>query len=174
MYTNLLYANLLSETGLLNAAFGRAGPGEATGTLLWRAANRWQRDVRAALAPHGLTLPQFLLLAGLARFERGGERPTQRRLAQSCGVDPAVASQTLRQLQDSGFVRREVGADARARELRLTPAGRVRAAAAEPDVAAVDDAFFALLGGNRAAFAGALMALIGLKPRIAARRAVAG
>jgi DNA-binding MarR family transcriptional regulator len=157
-----------------NASSDRTGPGETPGALLWRAANRWQRDLRAALAPHDLTLPHYLLLAGLARFATGGERPTQRRLAERCGVDAAVASQALRRLQADGLVRRDVGDDARARELRLTPAGRVRVAAAEPDVAAIDTAFFALLGDNREAFAGALAALIGLRPRIAARRAGEG
>ena len=146
------------------------GPGDSIGVLMWRAANRWQRDVRAALAVHGLTQAQFLLLSALAAFDATKPAPTQARLAASTGIDVAVASQGLRKLQRDGLVRRRTGADARARELQLTDAGRTRIERAIPDVAAVDAAFFALLGDNRPAFTGALRALIGLRPRIAAGR----
>ena len=155
-----------------NAAW--RGPGESTGVLMWRAANRWQRDVRAALAGHDLTQAQFLLLSALAAFYETKPGPTQARLAASSGIDVAVASQGLRQLQRDGLVRRRTGADARARELRLTEAGRARIARAIPDVAAVDAAFFARLGDNRPAFAGALRALIGLPVRAVAGRRVDG
>lgn len=146
------------------------GPGDSTGVLLWRATNRWQRDVRAALADHDLTQAQFLLLSALQAFDSGKPGPTQARLAASCGIDVAVASQGLRQLQRDGLVRRRTGADARARTLQLSDAGRARIEHAIPDIAAVDDAFFALLGDNRETFAGALRALIGLRPRISAGR----
>ena len=148
------------------------GPGGSTGVLLWRAANRWQRDVRAALADHDLTQAQFLLLSALAAFDATKPAPTQARLAASSGIDVAVASQGLRQLQRDGLVRRRTGTDARARELQLTDKGRARIERAIPDVAAVDAAFFTLLGDNRPVFAGALRALIGLPVRAAAGRRV--
>ncbi len=154
----------------MNDASDWRGPGDSTGVLLWRAANRWQRDLRATLAKHDLTQAQFLLLAGLVPHDGDGQGPTQGQLAAACGIDVAVASQVLRQLQGAGLVRRRTGADSRARELHLTPAGRDRIGRAIPDVAAVDTAFFALLGENREPFAGALRALIGLRPRISARR----
>lgn len=148
------------------------GPGDSTGVLLWRTANRWQRDVRAALAGHDLTQAQFLLLSALDAVDDGGKRPTQAALAASCGIDVAVASQGLRQLQRAGLVQRRTGADARARELQLTDAGRTRIARAIPDIAAVDAEFFRRLGDNREAFAGALRAMIGLPVRAAAGRRV--
>lgn len=147
-----------------------SGPEDSAGVLLWRVANRWQRDLRAALTAHDLTQAQFLLLAGLLRYAPDQPGPTQAELAAHCGVDTAQASQVLRRLQELGLVRRRVGDDMRARELFLTPAGRARVARAVPDVAAVDEAFFALLRENREPFAGALRALLGLRPRIAARR----
>lgn len=150
------------------------GPGDSTGVLLWRTANRWQRDVRAALADHELTQAQFLLLSALAAWtDRATQQPTQAALAASCGIDVAVASQGLRQLQKEGLVERRTGSDARARELRLTAAGRERIGRAIPDIAAVDAEFFRRLGDNREAFAGALRAMIGLPVRAAAGRRVA-
>jgi DNA-binding MarR family transcriptional regulator len=148
------------------------GPGDSTGVLLWRTANRWQRDVRAALAGHDLTQAQFLLLSALDAIGGDGRRPTQAALAASCGIDVAVASQGLRQLQRAGLVQRRTGADARARELRLTEAGSEKIARAIPDIAAVDAEFFRRLGDNREAFAGALRAMIGLPVRAAAGRRV--
>lgn len=149
------------------------GPGDSTGVLLWRATNRWQRDVRAALAAHDLTQAQFLLLSALAAVDPAGPPPTQARLAASCGIDVAVASQGLRQLQRERLVWRRTGADARARELQLTDSGRARIERAIPDIAAVDAEFFRRLGANREAFSGALRALIGLPVRAVAGRRVA-
>ena len=154
------------------AAADWRGPGDSAGVLLWRAANRWQRDVRAALAGHDLTQAQFLLLSALAAFDPAKPAPTQARLAASTGIDVAVASQGLRQLQRAGLVQRRTGTDARSRELQLTAAGRDRIDRAIPGVAAADAAFFARLGDNRPAFAGALRALIGLPVRAAAGRRV--
>jgi DNA-binding MarR family transcriptional regulator len=158
------------EVAMAEAGEDWQGPAGSTGVLLWRTANRWQRDVRAALTEHGLTQTQFLLLSALAAFDPDGPRPTQARLAASCGIDVAVASQGLRRLQRDRLVRRRTGSDARARELELTDAGRALVARANPDIAAVDAAFFARLGSNREAFAGALRALIGLRLRVAAGR----
>ena len=42
----------------------RAGSASgSTGYMLWRATMAWQREVRSALEPHGLTHAQFVLLA---------------------------------------------------------------------------------------------------------------
>src|ERR1700692_2954755 len=76
------------------------------GFMLWQITNGWQRSIRAALAPIGLTYVQVILLAGLKEAvetrERsyGGAKPgqagqsvagagpiSQARLAQSLGAD---------------------------------------------------------------------------------------
>jgi hypothetical protein len=59
-------------------------PGDNPGFLLWRVSLRWQRLMTATLRPFGLTHVQFVLLASLWWLtEKAGERPTQRRLAES-------------------------------------------------------------------------------------------
>ena len=141
------------------------------GSWLWRAGNAWVRRMRRALAPHDLTHAQFLLLAGMAWLEdrdRGERRVTQQRLAALTGVDVTAASTVIRALATAGLIGRVTGADARARELTLTSAGRARhqAAAREVDTAAGE--FFAPLGTNLGLFTEALRALTGVRTRITA------
>ena len=108
--------------------------------MLWRATLAWQRAVRAALVPHGLTHVQFVLLASLWWLMSEGERPSQRQLAQVTGVDAMMASQVLRKLESSGLVvRANAPSDSRARELMLTPKGQ-------------DAGYFEVLGSDQAVF----------------------
>ncbi len=155
-------------------AIRRRGPDDSPGILIWRAANAWQRDMRAVVKPHGLTQAQYVLLLGLYHLE---ERPlaeplatTQRALAAYCGVDTTMASQVLRQLEAAGLLRRAPGADARSRALYLTDQGRRTINAVEPEAGAVDAKFFAALGDNAEMFKAALQVLIGLPPRLGATR----
>ena len=143
------------------------GPGAA----LWRTANLWRRRQRAALKGAGLTPSQFLLLQGLA--ERGDRQAvTQAALAQHCGADVMMTSQLLRELERMKLVRREAHpSDSRAVALGLTDRGRQRLDRASPAVTAAEQAFFAALGADADAFAGALRLLGGEKPR---RRVGAG
>ena len=111
--------------------------------MLWRATNAWQREMRAALAPHGLTHVQFVLLASLWWLGEQGETPTQKALADQAGTDAMMTSQVLRKLEGQGLVERNPHpTDSRARLLALTPAGRERLTGALADVEAADAAFF--------------------------------
>lgn len=144
------------------------GPGAA----LWRAANLWQRREREALASHGLTPVQFLLLAGIGELQAAGP-VTQVALAGHCGADVMMVSQVLRQMERSGLARREGHpADSRARVLTLTGQGRRALERATPAVAEAQRMFFGILGADAEAFTGALGLLAGQKPRrrVAAQR----
>jgi len=81
----------------------------------------------ARLAPSGVSMAQFGLLAGI------GEEPdlTMSRLAEKRELSPSTLTRTLRPIQDAGWI--EVHADAdnkRVRHLRLTKQGRARLKAA--------------------------------------------
>jgi DNA-binding MarR family transcriptional regulator len=142
--------------------------------LLWRAANAWQREVRGIVKSQGLTQAQFVLLLGLCHLEeRSGAAPTaitQRALAEYCGVDTAMASQVLRQLEAAGHLRRAPGADARSRALHLSASGQRAVDDIAPEVGAADARFFAVLGENAEMFKAALQVLIGLPPRLGSSR----
>ena len=128
------------------------GPEDSPGFLLWRATLAWQRAMRAALSPHGLTHVQFVLLAS-AWWLGQHEAPTQQRLAEHAGTDPMMTSQVIRKLEERGFVvRQQDPADARARRIVLTPAGRSLLTKALRDVERADAEFFAGLGNERARF----------------------
>ena len=80
-------------------------------------------EIRAALAPFGLTHVQFVLLAALTAMDRE-TAVTQRDLAERAVTDPMMTSQVLRALEDKDLVERHPHpTDRRARTLKVTPAG---------------------------------------------------
>lgn len=117
---------------------------DSPGFLLWRATLAWQREIRAALAPHDVTHVQFVLLASVWWLGETEGAPTQRRVADHAGTDPMMTSQVVRALESRGLLRRDPDPDdARARRLVLSTRGRDVVRAALPDVEAVDARFFA-------------------------------
>jgi DNA-binding MarR family transcriptional regulator len=121
-----------------------ASASESPGFLLWHATMRWQRAMRAALAPHDLTHVQFVLLASAWWLGEQGEQPSQRRLAEQAGTDAMMTSQVARALERAGLVERlRDPADSRSLRVTVTPAGRERLTGALRDVEAADAAFFA-------------------------------
>jgi DNA-binding MarR family transcriptional regulator len=117
---------------------------DSPGFLLWHATLRWQRAMRAALAPHGLTHVQFVLLASAWWLGEQGEQPAQRRLAEHAGTDAMMTSQVVRALERRGLVERlRDPGDARTVRVTVTAAGRERLKGALADVEAADAAFFA-------------------------------
>ena len=122
-----------------------ANAGDSPGLALWRTTNRWQAVMRAALAPHGLTHVQYVLLASLVHLE--GEQPdavvTQTALADAAATDLMMTSQVVRALESKALLERPVHPlDRRARALRATPTGVATARAATADVEAADQRFF--------------------------------
>ncbi len=117
---------------------------DSPGFLLWHATMRWQRAMRAALAPHDLTHVQFVLLASAWWLGDQGEQPSQRRLAEHAGTDAMMTSQVVRALERAGLVERlRDPADARSVRVTVTASGRTRLQGALADVEAADAAFFA-------------------------------
>lgn len=95
-----------------------------------------------ALAPHGLTSPQWGVMVAIVR-EPGTD---QRQVAQRQGIDINSASRLIDELEHLGLVRRVASpTDRRSYQLQLTAAGRrLRAKAVVPVVAAQDSALACL------------------------------
>lgn len=120
-------------------------PAGSPGLALWRVTHSWQRRIRAALAPHGLTHVQFVLLASLAWMDHGTP-VTQRRLAELAGTDAMMTSQVLRALEALGLVLRTPHpTDRRAMLVQPTAAGIEVANRANGAVEAADREFFGVL-----------------------------
>jgi len=131
-----------------------------TGFRLWEAANRWQRQMRAALDDVGLTPVQFSVLVTAAWLGQGSEPVTQRALARHARLDEMMTSQVLRALEVRGMVTREQHpTDGRARRIDVTHAGLVAANQAMQAAERADKDFFAPLGGKAEKFAKRLRAL---------------
>ncbi len=146
------------------------------GLTLWRVTNAWQRQIRAALSPHGLTHVQFVLLASLTWMDRS-QPVTQRDLAAHAGTDVMMTSQVLRALENKGLVTREPHpTDGRAFTVTPTPAAIEIANRATRAVEAADAAFFsALPPGERDVFLSGLRSLAdGPKPTGDSRDGTAG
>jgi DNA-binding MarR family transcriptional regulator len=133
---------------------------ESTGLLLWQVTLAWQRAMRAALEPHDLTHVQFVLLASAWWLGAHEEPPTQQRIADHAGTDTMMTSQVLRRLAARQLITRELDdADARARRIVVTDAGRAVLRDALADVETTDAEFFAALGADAATFHRGLTAL---------------
>jgi DNA-binding MarR family transcriptional regulator len=91
--------------------------------LLGQAARLGRRAARARLAPHGLGLLDYLVLARLE--ERGSE--TQAALVRTLPIDGSDMVAVLANLETLGLVRRKRDpTDARRKVVELTPAGSKR------------------------------------------------
>ncbi len=79
---------------------------ENTGLLLWQVSVDWRRGLEAALAPLDLTHTQYILLSTINSLTSQGEYSTQREIAQEACLDITMTSQTLRTLEQKGFIER--------------------------------------------------------------------
>ncbi len=120
-------------------------PWTSPGFLLWRASTSWQRSVRHALEPHGLTHLQFVLLAVTWWLEsRTHGEAVQTTISELAGSDQNTTSDTLRRLERKGLVHRSPGKnDRRIRIVTLTEQGTALLAAAATAVETVDRQYFA-------------------------------
>lgn len=124
------------------------GPDDSPGYVLWRVANRWQREQRNALQPLGLTHTQFVVLAVASWFEEK-EALTQIRLSQLTGSDTMTVSQVVRVLEKAGYLARIAHpTDTRSKVIRVTKTGRELAEHAVQVAEATDKQFFLPLGDN--------------------------
>jgi DNA-binding MarR family transcriptional regulator len=118
------------------------------GFLVWRLSTKWRVSVDRSLAPLGLTHAQYALLGSLLGMDAGGQRPTQRELADHIGMEPLYVSKLARSLQTAGIVKRTGDpADTRAVRLSLTGHGRAVTGRAVSIVHRLLDRQLAPLGG---------------------------
>ena len=128
------------------------------GALLWQVTLAWQRAMRSALEPHDLTHVQYVLLHAAWAIDG---HPTQERIADRTGTDPAMTGQVLRRLAARQLITRELDpADPKVRRIVLTPTGQAVLRAAMADVDTTEADFFAALGPDVAVFRRGLAELL--------------
>lgn len=139
--------------------------GGGFGYLLLHAAQTWRTEATDALRPHGLTVPQFLVLMELYRRARHDAAPlSQVDVATRLGMDANTASQVVRGLEARGLLERRAHPnDARARSLTLTDLGLSTSAAASADARAHNDRFFGVLSAEQLASLGTILTTLSTK-----------
>jgi DNA-binding MarR family transcriptional regulator len=130
--------------------------GGGFGYALMHAAQTWRTEATAVLKPHGLTVPQFLVVMALYRQARHEWAPlTQTEVAARLGMDANTASQVVRGLERRGILQRTRHAeDARALALSLSAAGIETARAASADARRLNDLYFSVISADQLAALG--------------------
>jgi MarR family transcriptional regulator, organic hydroperoxide resistance regulator len=120
---------------------------DSSGFLVWQVTNLWQREIKKALEPYGLTHSQFVLMASIHWLTLQGQDVTQILLSSHTKIDPMTTSTVLRTLQGKGLVQRqEHVTDTRAKTVGLTDKGIKMIKQAVQVVENFDRDFFAVLG----------------------------
>ncbi len=116
------------------------------GHLVWRLAMKWRVAVDRALAPHGLTHAQYVVLASLVAIDNP---PSQRELADYTGLEPLYVSKLSRALDAEGLIQRtRDAADTRTVRLALTDRGHEVIVPAIAIVGTLLDRLLTPLGGR--------------------------
>ncbi|MGA8051687.1 MAG: MarR family transcriptional regulator [Burkholderiales bacterium] len=115
--------------------------------LLRKLTRRVTQAYDRALAPAGLTITQFSLLARLAR----SEATSVSALAARMGMDRTTLVRNLKPLEASGWVRYGERGAGKSAALELSASGRTRLRAAAPLWERTQDDLEALLGPKRIA-----------------------
>lgn len=133
--------------------FSVAKAEDSSGFLLWQVTNLWQRELRKALDPFGITHAQFVLLASTYWLTISGDEVTQMQLSKHTKIDPMTTSTVLRTLQKKGLLqRKEHPVDTRAKVIALTEAGKKLTKLVVPVVETFDETFFAGLTQKHESF----------------------
>jgi DNA-binding MarR family transcriptional regulator len=116
------------------------------GFLLWQAGNAWQRQIRTALTPVGLTHVQYLLLETLEELSAESGGTSQVKLAKAAGIDVMMTSKVLRLLVRKKLIARKAArSDARAFYAELTKEGIAVLGKSRKLIAKNEDEFFGKL-----------------------------
>lgn len=134
---------------------------DSSGFLLWQVTNLWQREIRKALEPLGLTHSQFVLMASIHWLTLQKKDVTQVLLSSHTKIDPMTTSTVLRTLQAKGLLQRqEHSTDTRAKTVGLTEEGKKTVKKAVKIVENFDKAFFSVLGNKLHTFNDQLLTLL--------------
>lgn len=125
------------------SAFGFEAPEDSPGFLLWQTTVTWQRLIKKALDTHGISHPQFVIMAVTLWLEEHHQDPTQVAITRLSKLDKMTVSKSLKKLVTQGYVsRKESQKDTRAKWVHLTPQGKSFISKLIPIVEKIDADFF--------------------------------
>jgi len=128
---------------MVKLPFGFQRPEDSPGFLLWQTTMIWQRLIKKALEPQGISHGQFVIMATLLWFKAHNYDTTQVLIAHWSKLDKMTVSKSLKKLAILGLVDRiEHAADTRAKSVSLTDKGKALVHRLVPMVEKIDAAFF--------------------------------
>jgi DNA-binding MarR family transcriptional regulator len=140
---------------------------ESPAYQLWLATNSWQRMLRRALHPVGLTHVQYTVLASVFVLSSEDAVVTQTEVCRFGSLDPNMVSEVVGSLVGRGLLARlDHPTDRRAKRLELTSEGEELFLRAKDVVRPVGEAFFAPLGDERKSLA-RMLGVIAVANRLA-------
>lgn len=132
-----------------NSSFRFKEPEHSPGFLLWQVTVEWQRKIKSAIDPLGITHPQFVICALLLWFSENNISPTQVAIIEKSKLDKMTVSSSLKKLSEKGLIHREESpTDTRAKLVSLTDKGNKLVKKAIKIVEDADYLFFLKLNKN--------------------------
>jgi DNA-binding MarR family transcriptional regulator len=134
---------------------------EATGFLLWKTHNYWQREIKKCLKPFDLTHTQFVVLANAQWLVLHQDSVSQIDIAKHAQIDVMMTSNVIRTLEKKDFILRKTHQiDTRAKVISLSKSGLLVLTEAIKAVEAFDKVFFGQLEDEKSFNASLLQLLI--------------
>ncbi len=138
--------SILPEKHTSNLPFGFEQPEDSPGFLLWQATMTWQRLIKKALEPFGVSHSQFVIMAILLWFKEHNYETTQALIINWSKLDKMTVSKALKKLVDQKWVHRfEHKIDTRSKSVSLTEEGKKLVCQLVPIVEHIDETFFGKL-----------------------------
>jgi MarR family transcriptional regulator, organic hydroperoxide resistance regulator len=126
-----------------SSPFGFEQPEDSPGFLLWQTTMMWQRLIKNALEPFGVSHSQFVIMAILMWFEKHEYDAVQVSIVQWSKLDKMTVSLALKKLAAQRLIKRaEHKLDTRAKRVALTDKGKVLIGKLVPLVESIDAHFF--------------------------------
>lgn len=132
-----------------DSPFSYKSPNDATGFLLYKTYNLWQREIKRSLKEFDLTHTQFVILASTYWLVLNQDSVTQVEVANHAEMDIMMTSNVLRTLEKKDIVtRKEHAIDTRAKVVSITDKGITTLTKAIKVVEGFDREFFKKLKDN--------------------------
>lgn len=127
---------------MTKSVFGFDKPEDSPGFMLWQTTITWQRLIKKALDPYGISHAQFVILA-ITLWHENKVLVSQSLIIRQSKLDKMTVSKSFKKLAAEGYVKRlEHKEDTRAKSVHLTKKGKDLISKLIPIVENIDEAFF--------------------------------
>lgn len=133
----------------MTSPFGFKRAQDSNGFMLWQTTTIWQKLIKEALTPFGISHSQFVIMA-ITHFHNIQDiKVHQSLIASFSKLDKMTISKNIKELSLKGLVElREDAADSRAKNVKLTVDGQRLIHKLVPIVEKIDEEFFGKLSGG--------------------------